>query len=110
MCRSYKSQLFEYIIPSPAIYSKFCLSHDKTELFIISAIRLISWIIVFMLFNMIYVEGLEYDVMLYLLYLLIGINVAYIGLVVLFVKPQFSVQSNGSVLDSEQDPNIPYSL
>lgn len=110
MCTSIKTQIFEYVVPSPVIYDELCMSHDKTELFIVSMIRLIGWIVVFVLFSMIYQEGLEYDVMRYLLYLLMSINVLYIGLIVLFVKPVFSVQSDRSVLDSDQSPSIPYSL
>ena len=91
-CISYESKSFEVLLPSPIIFSTLCISYDKTELFIISFIRLLTYIILYYLL----VETIDianYPILNYIMYVVIGINIIYIGLVV-SKRPVYSMGSN----------------
>lgn len=113
-CISYESQTFEYIFPSPIIFSTLCLSYDRTEIFIISLIRLFIWFVIY------YIVTDNLDVQMhpfvnYGLYALLGINIAYIGIVVAKVpvlslgEKTKTVQSYEDIAGSSKDA-VPYSL
>jgi hypothetical protein len=111
-CASYQSKSFEYLFPSPVIATTLCLSHDRTELFIISIIRLFIWILLFYIISeLIYID--EYPIIKYTFYTMFGINILYIGIVV-SKNPVFSVGSEISVLSYKEREgsvgSIPYSL
>ena len=99
-CVSYQSNFFEYFFPSPSVISTLCLSHDRTELFIISIVRLFIWIILFYIVS----ESIlidDYPIIKYTFYTMFGINILYIGLVV-SKNPVFSVGSEISVLSYQE--------
>lgn len=115
-CISYESRMFEYIIPSPVIFNTLCLSYDRTELFIMSVIRLIlSVLIYYVTAEMIDIE--LYPVIDYALLVLIGINLLYIAIVV-SIDPVFSVgaaNANSESIESHRErtgsgSSIPYEL
>lgn len=98
-CTSYQSYPFEYLLPSPVVLSTLCLSFDRTELFIMSTIRLFIWIIIFLMMSE------EYDlnnhrIIRLFLYTMISMNMIYVGIVIT-KKPVISVGSNESVSSLE---------
>ena len=112
-CTSYAPRSFEYLFPSPIIFSTFCLSYDRTELFIMSMVRLFIWIILFFIVSE-YLDFEQYPATYYMFITIFGINILYIGLVVA-KDPVFSLGANQTV--SSHNANIgnltgsvPYSL
>ena len=80
-CISYKYNNFEMFLPSPVVFTTFCISHDKTELFIVSLIRFLLYVIVYYLVgSMIDLE--KHKVIKYVMLVNISINILYIGMVV----------------------------
>ena len=111
-CISYKGRMYEYLIPSPIIFSTMCLSYDRTELFIISIIRLILWIILtYVIGEMI--DLTEYIFVKYLLFIMLGVNLLYVGIVV-STRPVFSLGTDETVLGYKErtglNQNIPYQI
>lgn len=108
-CSSYQSNSFEYFFPSPSVYTTLCLSHDRTELFIISMVRLFIWIILFYLTSeLIYID--DYPIIKYTFYIMFGINILYIGLVV-SKNTVFSVGSEISVMSfNEREESLTGSI
>lgn len=80
-CISYTSSTLEIFIPSPIVFSALCVSTDKTNLFIVSLIRLIMYMLIYYVVNdMINYE--DYKTTQYILITFICVNILYIGLVV----------------------------
>lgn len=94
-CISYQPYSFEYLIPSPIIISTLCLSFDRTELFIISVVRLFIWIILYFLISE-YINLENYPIVKYLFITMFGINILYIGMVVA-KDPIFSLGAEETV-------------
>jgi hypothetical protein len=112
-CISYQSRPFEYLFPSPIIFTTFCLSYDRTELFIISMVRLFIWIVLYFLISEL-IDYEEYPVVQYGFYIMFGINIMYIGLVVA-KDPVFSLGANDTVAAHNEREglltgSIPHSL
>ena len=112
-CVSYQPYSFEYLIPSPIIFSTFCLSFDRTELFIMSMVRLFIWIVIFFIVAE-YVDFEVYPSVKYIFYAIFGVNILYIGLVTA-KDPVFSLgaQETVSSFNSKEGRltgSIPYSL
>ncbi len=110
-CVSYEPKFYEYFVPSPVIFTKQCLSYDRTELFIVSFIRLVLWMVIYFLFrNVISINNTNID---YIFIAIFGINILYIGGVVSKV-PTFSVGSGETISLFESKSNtygdIKYSL
>lgn len=112
-CISYQPYTFEYLIPSPIIYSTFCLSFDRTELFIMSMVRLFIWIILYYLVGEL-IDFEEYPAVKYLFLTMFGCNILYIGLITA-KKPVFSLGANETVSSFDASNgsltgSVPYSL
>ncbi len=56
-CTGYIQEYYEYFVPSPIIFASLCTNYDKTQLFIVSLIRMIIWIIIDMIVANLYVES-----------------------------------------------------
>ena len=125
-CVSYEPKFYEYLVPSPVIFTKQCLSYDRTELFIVSSIRLILWMVIYFLFrNIISMNNTnntnntdnktnnKMGLIDYIFIAIFGINILYIGGVVSKV-PTFSVGSGETISLFESKSNtygdIKYSL
>lgn len=80
-CISYTASTLEIFIPSPVIFSTLCVSTDKTNLFIVSLIRLIMYMLIYYLVNDL-VDYKEYKTTQYFLITMICVNILYIGFVV----------------------------
>lgn len=93
-CVSYKNNIYEYILPSHIIGKKLCLSYDKTELFIVSLIRLIIYIILLKLFD-------RYNYIRYIFYVLMIINLIYM-VVIIYKTPVIRVNTDKSVMNTIQ--------
>lgn len=116
-CVSYQSNFFEYLMPSPVIFNTMCLSYDRTELFIMSFIRLIIWMVIYYVVS----EAIDlddYPVVKYTMLTILAINVLYIGIVV-SLDPVFSVgaaNANSESMESYKErtgssnTSIPYEL
>ncbi len=95
-CINYTYSLLELIIPSIQIQHKFCSSIDKTNLLIISLLRLF---IVYRLFNYLNNNGLvllslgnPIKLILFIICLVyFTINVVYIG-IIFYKKPEYDQQ------------------
>ena len=112
-CISYKPRFFEYFVPSPIIFQTLCLSYDRTELFIMSFVRLIMYIILFFLIAE-FIDYDDYPLIKNLFYVMFGINILYIGIVTA-LKPVFSLGANETISSfNERMGNltgtIPYSI
>lgn len=100
-CISYQSHIFELFVPSPIVLLTFCISYDKTELFIVSLIRLIIYIIIYyMLEDMMNLES--HRIIKYLLLISIWVNILYIGIVV-SKNPLYSMGSEQSIAQDAYD-------
>ncbi len=113
-CISYQRRSYELFVPSPIIFSKFCVSYDKTELFIVSLSRLIFYVILYTVIdNSIDLE--EHHLIRYILLVNFAINIIYIGFVT-FKRPVFEFGSNESVSQfqtrkrDESQTVIPYEV
>jgi hypothetical protein len=98
-CISYQPNPLELFIPSPIIISTFCMSTDKTSLFIVSLTRLL---IIVTLYNLIG-EMVGYDkhpIIRYIFMTMIYVNIIYIGMVV-GKNTLFSVGADKSVYDKQ---------
>lgn len=112
-CISYEPRTFELLFPSPIIFEPFCLSYDKTELFIISLSRLFVYIILYYLFE----ENInleEHKIIKYILFTMICANIIYLGLVV-SKQTFFSVNNDASIYgirmnSSPQDGAVPRTM
>ena len=80
-CTSYEASGLEYILPSPVVLNKLCLSHDRTELFIVSVIRLAIWLVLYFVINDL-VDLNAHPFIYYTLITMFGLNILYVGLVV----------------------------
>lgn len=80
-CISYQPHPYEYLLPSPIIIDSFCMSYDKTELFIVSLIRLIIYVIIYFVVDE-NIDLQKYRILKYILLVFIAINIVYLGLVV----------------------------
>jgi general stress protein CsbA len=113
-CISYTPSLYEYIIPSPVVLQRLCLSYDRTDLFIVSVIRMFLWIMLVVLFTRTldnrYIN-MSIAVLRYILIIIVGINLLYIGMVVA-KNPVLSMGANESVLGykhrNSRENSIPY--
>jgi hypothetical protein len=118
-CTSYEIRNFEYLFPSPVVLTTMCLSHDRTELFIMSIVRLFIWIILYyLIIDIMDIESnaSEYSFIKYMFHIIIGICIVYIGMV-LAKSPVFSLGSGDTVtsfknrIDYLSGPgSIPYEL
>ena len=100
-CISYEVKPFEYFIPSPIIFSPFCVSHDKTELFIVSMLRLALYIIIYYLVD----ENIDLEkhkILKYIMLTNIGINILYVGIVV-SKKSLYSIGANTTHAQHQMD-------
>lgn len=89
-CIGYQNKLYEFLLPSTIILKKFCMSYDKTELFIVSLIRLLIYII---LLNSLQ----KYDYIQKILYVIILLNLIY--LVIIVIKtPVLSINTDKSIM------------
>lgn len=102
-CISYESHFFEFFLPSPIIFSKLCISYDKTELFIISLTRIFIYIIIYYLLD----ESISLDnyrIIKYILLVIIFANIIYIGAVI-SKKTVFNIGSDQSITGYENIVN-----
>lgn len=109
-CISYESSTLELVLPSPIIFSKLCVSTDRTSLFIVSFIRVIFYVILYYVINdLIDLEHERY--IKYVLLTVIVVNSLYVGIVV-GKNTSFSIGADRTVLE-KTDPrkeSIPYSI
>lgn len=94
-CISYQPNPLELFIPSPIIISTFCMSTDKTSLFIVSMTRLLIVVIFYNLIG----EIIKYDdhpIIRNIFMTMIYVNIIYIGMVVA-KNTLFSVGADKSV-------------
>ena len=89
-CISYQNKLYEYLLPSPVLLKKLCMSYDKTELFIISVIRLIVFIILLKSTH-------NYKYVRVILYIIILLNLIYL-IIIITKTPVLSVGKDKSIL------------
>jgi phosphate starvation-inducible membrane PsiE len=89
-CISYRNKLYEFILPSPIILKTFCMSYDKTEIFITSLIRLVIYIILLK-------STKKYNSIQIILYIFILLNLIYM-IVIILKTPILSVNQDKSVL------------
>jgi hypothetical protein len=108
-CISYIPSTLELFIPSQVIFSTLCLSTDKTNLFIVSLVRLLVYIIIYYVTNDII--NLENHLTIqYLLFALICVNILYIGIVVTKITV-FSVSSERSMFEkTEAEKKLQYDI
>lgn len=86
-CISYYPTFIDVFLPSYKIIYKFCISTDKTKLFLISVCRLCFWLIIFAgLINNNYISQENNTIIFLILATYIIINLAYI-VIVIFKKP-----------------------
>jgi hypothetical protein len=97
-CISYEPSSFDLFLPSPIIFSKLCMSTDRTTLFIVSLTRMLFYTILYYVLNDL-IDFEEYSVVKYLVLTIIIINIIYIGIVV-SKSTVFSVGSQSSVAGS----------
>ena len=90
-CIGYQNKLYEFLLPSTIILKKLCMSYDKTELFIVSLIRLLIYII---LLNSLQ----KYNYIQKILYVIILLNLIY--LVIIVIKtPVLSINIDKSIME-----------
>lgn len=117
-CISYNSQFYEYLIPSPAVFQRACLSFDRTDMFIVSIIRMIFWFVILLIFENTFANirinvtrAVPLLIVRYILYAIVTINILYVGMVVA-KNPVLSMGVNESVLGykyrNSRKENIPY--
>jgi hypothetical protein len=94
-CISYEPYTFEYLVPSPIIFSTLCLSFDRTELFIMAIVRLFIWILMYFIISE-YIDYDKYPTVKYIFLTILGMNILYIGMVVA-KKPVFSLGAGDTV-------------
>ncbi len=102
-CISYTSSTLEIFIPSPIVFSTLCVSTDKTNLFIVSLIRLIMYMLIYYGIN----DMINYDdhrTIQYILVTMICVNILYIGLVV-SKNTVFSIGTDQSMFALTKDKN-----
>lgn len=96
-CLSYSEKLWEMLLPSPIIFSTLCISTDKTNLFIMSSIRLMIYIILYYtIADLINID--QYKTLKYIIITIIVINIIYLG-VVTSKNTLFRVGSDKSMYD-----------
>lgn len=94
-CISYESSTLEIFLPSPIIFSKLCVSTDRTSLFIVSLVRVMFYVIIYyVLDDLIDLE--QHSLPKYLLMTMIIVNIVYVGIVV-SKNTVFSIGSDSSV-------------
>lgn len=102
-CIGYESSISELFIPSPIILSTLCLSTDRTNLFLVSLIRIVFYVVLYYVMNDL--MGLaEHQYVKYILLVIIIINILYLGVVVA-KNPVFSVGSGMSILGKIDEIN-----
>ena len=103
VCTSYDWQTYEILLPSLAIFDTLCVSSDKTNLFLISFLRLMIYVLAYYL--------IDIKIISYILLFMICICVVYL-IAVIFKQPLFVMDSNKSAFAyTHPNPNvIPYSL
>lgn len=94
-CQPYEQSIYELFLPSHIIFLKVCMSIDKTNLFIVSFIRLLFYIIIYYAINDV-VKTNKY-VNIFFMSMII-INIIYIGIVVA-KDPILSINKKQSVLE-----------
>lgn len=92
-CSSYVVNLYEFLLPSPIINKKLCMSYDKTELFLQSTIRLIIYIIILK-----FVE--KNNILRNTIYIIIFINLVYL-ITVTLKTPTIRANNDKSILNLE---------
>ena len=80
-CTTYMYTPAELIVPSPIIFTTFCTSYGKTQLFIMSFLRLFVWIIIYNVMHET-IDMKKHTVLKLLIIVLLIINIIYIGIVV----------------------------
>ena len=93
-CISYQPKLYEFLLPSTILLKKLCLSYDKTELFIVSLIRLLIYIILLNLIK-------KHDYIQKILYVIILLNLIYL-FVIIIKTPILSVNTDKSIMSVGQ--------
>ncbi|VBB18234.1 hypothetical protein YASMINEVIRUS_697 [Yasminevirus sp. GU-2018] len=110
-CISYESSTFELFIPSPIIFSTFCVSTDRTSLFIVSVVRVLFYVILYYVLNDI-IDMEQYRYIKYVLLMMIIVNIVYVGFVV-SKDTTFSIGADKSMFAKTEVQNseqIHYSL
>ena len=110
-CVSYLPSTYEYIFPSPIIFQTFCISHDRTDLFIVSFIRLVLWVLLYIVVReLVDPDKIDENIwtgIRYMFYIIIGINILYLGMVVLQKQiVLFGSELNDTIMtisDSDQE-------
>lgn len=86
-CINYNPNFIDIFLPSYKIIYKFCLSTDKTKLFLISLCRLCFWLLIFAsLTNNNYISQEDNTIIFIVLLSYILINMVYI-IIVIFKTP-----------------------
>ena len=102
-CISYISSTLEIFIPSPIIFSSLCVSTDKTNLFIVSLLRLIMYMLIYYAVNDV-INYKKYKIIQYILIIIICVNILYIGIVVA-KNTLFSIGSDNSMFEKTEGVN-----
>jgi len=79
-CTDYLASSWEIVMPSSVVFNPICVIRDKTNLFLISCIRLAFYIF---LLKMAYDNEYNSKLLLYFLLIMISINVLYLVIVIL---------------------------
>lgn len=95
-CISYEKTMIELFLPSPIIFATFCVSTDRTSLFIVSFVRLLLYVIIYYVMSDI-VDFNQHPYVKYVFGSLIVINVIYL-ILILFKRPVYSMGSDYSML------------
>ena len=103
-CISYLPSSYELILPSPIIINTLCVSTDKTNLFIISCMRLFVYILFYYLFDELF-SFEDHHIVQYILITMICVNILYLGLVV-GKNSLFAIGSDLSMFSQTNSPRL----
>lgn len=103
-CISYLSNSYELFLPSPIIINTFCVSTDKTNLFIVSSMRLLIYVIVYYLLDEL-ISFSDHRIIQYILIIMIFVNIVYLGFVV-GKNTLFSISSDLSMFSKTSEPTL----
>ncbi len=103
-CISYLPSSYELFFPSPIIINTFCVSTDKTNLFLVSCMRLFLYIIIYYLLDEL-VSFNEHHIIQYILIVMICVNIMYLGFVV-GKSTLFSIGSDLSMFSKTSEPRL----
>jgi hypothetical protein len=110
-CNSYIPNFYDLFIPSPVIVSNFCISYDKTDLFIISFLRTFLYMMIYVILEK-SIDPNNNPITMGLITTIVWINIIYL-MGVIVKQTTFSIGSNqvfGVKKYKETTNQIPYSV